>query len=95
MSINMSKAEIANKLVVSVFVTLFFSGLSSVYIAHAVTEADMENPAPPSPGTITVPIMNTTSKAGNIAASTFFTAGAVLALLVTIMLGLQLGKARA
>ena len=92
MSLNMNKSEIANKLVASVFITLFFSGLSSIYIAHAVTEADMESPNP-SPQTLT--IANTTSKAGNIAAATFFTAGAVLALLVTIMLGLQLGKARA
>lgn len=82
----MNRDEIANRLVTSVFVTLFFSGLSSIYIAHAVSESDM-------PSTGTVIVMNTTSKAGNIAASTFFTAGAVLALLVTIMLGLQLGKA--
>ena len=82
----MNREEIANRLVTSVFVTLFFSGLSSIYIAHAVSEDDM-------PSTGTVIVMNTTSKAGNIAASTFFTAGAVLALLVTIMLGLQLGKA--
>ena len=72
---------------VSMFVTLFFSGLASIYIAHAVTESD--NLSPQS----TVIVMNTTSKAGNIAASTFFSAGAILALLVTIMLGLQLGKA--
>lgn len=84
----MNRDEIANRLVVSVFVTLFFSGLSSIYIAHAVNEADPST----SP---TVLIVNSTSKAGNIAASTFFTAGAVLALLVTIMLGLQLRKARA
>ena len=84
----MNRDEIANRLVVSVFVTLFFSGLSSIYIAHAVNEADPST----SP---TVLIVNSTSKAGNIAASTFFTAGAVLALLVTIMLVLQLRKARA
>lgn len=83
----MNRDEIANRLVVSVFVTLFFSGLSSIYIAHAVQESD----APPNTNVV---LMNTTSKAGNIAASTFFTAGAVLALLVTIMLGLQLGKVR-
>lgn len=82
----MNRDEIANKLAVSVFVTLFFGGLSSIYISHAVQESD-------SPPSSTVLIMNTTSKAGNIAASTFFTAGAVLALLVTIMLGLQLKKA--
>lgn len=81
----MNREEIANKLVVSVFVTLFFSGLSSIYISHAVQESD-------SPPNTTVLIINTTSKAGNIAASTFFTAGAVLALLLTIMLGLQLKK---
>lgn len=82
----MNRDEIANRLVVSVFVTLFFSGLASIYIAHSVVEGD--NP----PGS-TVVLVNTTSKAGNIAASTFFSAGAILALLVTIMLGLQLGKA--
>jgi hypothetical protein len=93
----MNKTEIANKLIVSVFVTLFFSGLSSIYIAHAVNEADQENASIQSgiTGTVTVPIVNTTSKPGNIAAATFFTAGAVLALLVTIMLGLQLRKAQA
>jgi sorbitol-specific phosphotransferase system component IIBC len=92
----MNRDEIANRLVVSVFVTLFFSGLSSIYIAHAVTETEQQNPSPStsSPGTLLM-IANTTSKPGNIAAATFFTAGAVLALLVTIMLGLQLGKARA
>ncbi len=82
----MNREEIANRLVVSVFVTLFFSGLSSIYIAHAVTESDTSTP--------NIMTVNTTSKAGNIAASTFFTAGAVLALLVTIMLALQLKKAR-
>ena len=82
----MNRDEIANRLVVSVFVTLFFSGLSSIYIAHSVMESD-------NPPASTVVLVNTTSKAGNIAASTFFTAGAVLALLVTIMLGLQLKKA--
>ena len=92
----MSKSEIANKLVASVFITLFFSGLSSIYIAHAVNEADQESQPLASGGaTPTLMIANTTSKPGNIAAATFFTAGAVLALLVTIMLGLQLGKARA
>jgi hypothetical protein len=84
----MNREEIANRLAASVFVTLFFSGLSSIYIAQAVQETEA-----PSPNT-TVAIINTTSKAGNIAASTFFTAGAVLALLVTIMLGLQLSKIR-
>lgn len=87
----MNRDEIANRLVVSVFVTLFFSGLSSVYIAHAVTEGDT---APASNPAGTTVFVNTTSKAGNIAAGTFFTAGAVLALLVTIMLALQLKKAR-
>lgn len=88
----MSRDEIANRLIVSVFVTLFFAGMSSVYIAHAVSESD---PTPSNSISSVVMVVNTTSKAGNIAASTFFTAGAVLALLVTIMLGLQLGKARA
>ena len=89
---SMNRQEIANKLTASVFITLFFSGLSSIYIAHAVNETGDNNmPTLSNPITIT----NTTSKAGNIAASTFFTAGAVLALLVTIMLGLQLKKASA
>ena len=83
----MNRDEIANRLVVSVFVTLFFSGLASIYIARAVTES--ENLSPQS----SIQVVNTSSKAGNVAASTFFSAGAVLALLVTIMLGLQLGKA--
>lgn len=87
----MNREEIANKLAVSIFVTLFFSGLSSIYISHAVTETgDNNTPTVQNPIVIT----NTTSKAGNIAASTFFTAGAVLALLLSIMLGLQLKKAR-
>ena len=85
----MNRDEISNRLVVSVFVTLFFAGLSSIYIANAVQESD----APPAGSTVLM--LNTTSKAGNIAASTFFTAGAVLALLVTIMLALQLKKLRA
>jgi hypothetical protein len=85
----MSRDKIANKLVSSVFVTLFFAGLSSVYIAHAVEDSDLAAAA----GTSPVVLVNTTSKAGNIAASTFFTAGAVLGLLVVIMLALQLKKA--
>jgi hypothetical protein len=81
----MNRDEIANRLVFFVFVTLFFSGLSSIYISHAVMESDV-------PDGTTIVMLNTNSKSGNIAASTFFCAGAILSFLVTIMLGLQLKK---
>ena len=84
----MKREEGANKLIVSVFVTLFFSGLSSIYIAQAVSQND------PASQTAAPSSVNTTPQAGNIAASTFFMAGAVLAFLVTVMLALQLKKAR-
>jgi len=86
----MNREEIANKLVVSVFVTLFFLGAASIYISQAASQGSIDSVAPAS--NVTSPA--TIVKNGNIAAGTFFTAGAVLALLVTIMLGLQLKKAR-
>jgi len=97
----MNRAEIANSLAVSVFVTLFFSGFASIYIAHAVQESQTLSSAAAAAansvatGTPDVVIMNTTSKPGNIAAATFFSIGAVLGLLVVIMLALQLKKVAA
>ena len=91
----MNRTEIANSLAVSVFVTLFFSGFASIYIAHAVQESETHpaqstvNGVPTAPDVV---IMNTTSKPGNIAAATFFSIGAVLGLLTVIMLALQLKK---
>jgi hypothetical protein len=86
----MNRSEIQNKLITSVFVTLFFLGLASIYISNVISDTD-DTVYPPS----AVIVANNTSLGGNIAAGTFFTAGGVLALILTIMLALQLKNAPA
>jgi len=82
-------SSVQKQLAAAVFITLFFSGLASIYIAHAALEARLQA------GSFTpddLLVGNTTSKPGNIAASVFFTAGAALGLALVIMLSLQLKK---
>jgi len=84
-----SNVSVQKQLAGAVFITLFFAGLASIYIAHATLENQIQS------GTAALQdlmVLNTLTKSGNIAAATFFTAGAVLGLALVILLSLQLAK---